>query len=214
MTVSVAENREAHDLARGPVHPAWEIDCVDGRPPVHGFDHGARRARRPADRARRQTARRRRHRPAPGRRDWPLRPFRSNARRRSPHRPSAARGCRPAGPAPDRLRSARRRAATNPSPPLLPGPATTTILLPGGCREATRSATARPAFSIRSMPGTPPAIASRSASAISVAVRSSIMVAGRVARCEIERDQGATCALSAQLPPDRSARRAEAADRR
>ncbi len=67
------------------------------------------------------------------------------------------------------------RAATKPSPPLLPGPATTATCDPGGWRAATRSATARPAFSISSMPGTPPAIVRRSASAISAVVSSSII---------------------------------------
>ena len=63
-------------------------------------------------------------------------------------------------------RSARIRAATNPSPPLLPGrtgPATGRR----GQRRETASATARPAFSISAMPDTPPAIVSRSASPIS-----------------------------------------------
>src|SRR5437762_4461439 len=68
-------------------------------------------------------------------------------------------------------RSARRRAVTNPSPPLLPGPHSTSA----GCfgqRRATASATARPAFSISAMPATPPAIVSRSASSICCGVSS------------------------------------------
>ncbi len=63
-------------------------------------------------------------------------------------------------------RSANSRAATNPSPPLLPGPQRITT----GRRDqrrATVSATARPAFSISALPDTPPAIVSRSASPIS-----------------------------------------------
>jgi hypothetical protein len=72
------------------------------------------------------------------------------------------------------LRSARMRAATKPSPPLLPGPAT--IVTDRPClRIDTASATARPAFSISVIPGVPPAIARRSASVISALVRTSIM---------------------------------------
>src|SRR5204862_5535897 len=68
-------------------------------------------------------------------------------------------------------RSVNTRAATNPSPPLLPGPHSTSA----GCfgqRRATASATARPAFSISAMPATPPAIVSRSASPICCGVSS------------------------------------------
>src|SRR5262249_28453263 len=62
------------------------------------------------------------------------------------------------------------RAATKPSPPLLPGPQRTLI----GCtdqRRETASATARPAFSIRVVPEMPLAIVSPSASAICWGVR-------------------------------------------
>ncbi len=48
------------------------------------------------------------------------------------------------------------RAQTKPSPPLLPGPATTQIAgAPRGLIATTASATARPAFSISRMPGVP-----------------------------------------------------------
>ena len=50
--------------------------------------------------------------------------------------------------------AARWRAATNPSPPLFPGPHNTTAF-PRTCRSITASATARPAFSISVSDGTP-----------------------------------------------------------
>ena len=69
---------------------------------------------------------------------------------RAPSRPS-----RTAKP-----RSRNSRAATNPSPPLLPGPQTTAIEGPAPAASAmAASATARPAFSIRTSPGTPCPIA-------------------------------------------------------
>ena len=68
-------------------------------------------------------------------------------------------------------RSASTRAATKPSPPLFPGPQSTATGC-GGHRRETASATLRPAVSISSMPGTPPAIVSRSASPICAGVRS------------------------------------------
>lgn len=73
--------------------------------------------------------------------------------------------------------SASSRAATKPSPPLLPGPQTTkTRARTGiGCtrsRKASR-AMAPPARSIKTMPGVPAAIVKRSADAISSFVRSS-----------------------------------------
>src|SRR5262249_18567144 len=77
-----------------------------------------------------------------------------------------------------------KRAATKPSPPLLPGPATTATRTPGGWRAATVSATERPAFSISSMPATPPAIVRRSASAISAGVSHSIIAAA--GQCDAE----------------------------
>ena len=54
--------------------------------------------------------------------------------------------------------SARRRATTKPSPPLLPGPQRTTIRPPDRTTRAASSATARPAASISTIPGVPPAI--------------------------------------------------------
>jgi len=68
-------------------------------------------------------------------------------------------------------RSASTRAATNPSPPLFPGPHSTNAFCCGQRRE-TASATARPAFSISAVPEMPPAIVSRSASPICGGVRS------------------------------------------
>ena len=70
-------------------------------------------------------------------------------------------------------RSASNRAATHPSPPLLPGPHSTAIRDPGGTIFAASSATARPAFSIKVRVGTPLAAARRSASAISAVVSNS-----------------------------------------
>ena len=72
-------------------------------------------------------------------------------------------------------RSLSRRPATSPSPPLLPGPATTAMRVPGGWRLETWSATARPAFSMSSMPAIPPAIVNRSACAISAVVSNSVV---------------------------------------
>ena len=60
----------------------------------------------------------------------------------------------------------RWRAATNPSPPLLPGPQSTATGRLPQCRRAV-SATARPAASISAISLTPPATAARSATAIS-----------------------------------------------
>jgi len=62
------------------------------------------------------------------------------------------------------------------SPPLFPGPQSTATGCAGHRRE-TASATLRPAFSINSMPATPPAIVSRSASPICAGVR-------RACRCQ------------------------------
>ena len=64
---------------------------------------------------------------------------------------------RPAGPgAPGSPSRASSRAATKPSPPLLPGPQATATAAPGGpASSAAASATARPAFSISVSPGTP-----------------------------------------------------------
>ncbi len=69
--------------------------------------------------------------------------------------------------------SARRRAATNPSPPLLPGPHRTRIgPLPVIARA--RAATAAPARRMRSRPGMPAAIAAASARRISSVVSNSV----------------------------------------
>src|SRR5665213_2686536 len=68
-------------------------------------------------------------------------------------------------------RSARMHAATNPSPPLFPGPHSTATGR-GGHRRLIASATARPALSISTAPATPPAIVSRSASPICRGVNS------------------------------------------
>ena len=82
---------------------------------------------------------------------------------RRPRRPSSTGKPRPAS----------SRAATNPSPPLLPGPHRTTIRPRDRASRAASSATARPAASIRTGPGVPPAIVRRSASPISAGVSSS-----------------------------------------
>ena len=90
-------------------------------------------------------------------------PQRSAARRASPR--SASRGARQ--PSRTTTPASRRiRAATNPSPPLLPGPHSTATGPPAS-RRRTTAATAAPALSIRSMPALPRAIASASARPIS-----------------------------------------------
>ncbi len=65
---------------------------------------------------------------------------------------------------------ARRRAATQPSPPLFPGPHSTTTGR-GDHRAATASATAVPARSMSRLPGTPLSIAAASAARVSATVR-------------------------------------------
>ena len=73
--------------------------------------------------------------------------------------------------------AARRRAATNPSPPLLPGPHRTRTRPSPALAPAiasTRSATAAPARRIRSRPGVPAAIAAASARRISSVVSNSV----------------------------------------
>ena len=65
------------------------------------------------------------------------------------------------------------RAATKPSPPLLPGPHKTAMRPWRGASRLASSATAAPACSISSRPGVPPAIVRRSASPISALVSSS-----------------------------------------
>src|SRR4029077_945332 len=64
------------------------------------------------------------------------------------------------------------RAATYPSPPLLPGPATTRKRATGPPSVAAASAVAVPAFSIRTDGGSPRRSASASAARVSAAVRS------------------------------------------
>ena len=64
-------------------------------------------------------------------------------------------------------------AATKPSPPLLPGPATTRIG-PSSTRPLAASATAWPALSISAKPGVPAAMLSRSARSISAVVKTSM----------------------------------------
>ena len=77
-----------------------------------------------------------------------LRPARSSVRAASAASPLSRAASPTSSTSTRKPRSARTRAATKPSPPLLPGPATTTTRAPGGWRSATASATARPAFSI------------------------------------------------------------------
>ena len=87
------------------------------------------------------------------------------------HRPSEPRGRR-AGQGGRRSPASRRwRAATKPSPPLLPGPQRTAMRAPAGAISAASSATARPAFSMSVRLGTPAATARRSARAISAVVK-------------------------------------------
>ena len=69
--------------------------------------------------------------------------------------------------------SAMSRAATKPSPPLLPGPQSTTIEPSAGSMRRASSATARPACSISVRPVTPDVMVSASACPISAGVRSS-----------------------------------------
>jgi hypothetical protein len=69
----------------------------------------------------------------------------------------------------------RSRAATKPSPPLLPGPQSTQTRAPGDSIDSAAWATARPAFSINSSDGTPAASAKASARRISSTLRSSFM---------------------------------------
>ena len=72
-----------------------------------------------------------------------------------------------------RPRAANSAAATNPSPPLFPGPATTRIG-PSAISSMATVATACPALSISANPGLPAAIVSRSARSISAGVRTSM----------------------------------------
>ena len=72
-----------------------------------------------------------------------------------------------------RPRAASSAAATKPSPPLLPLPATTTIG-PASARSIAASATAWPALSISAKPGVPAATASRSACSISDVLKTSM----------------------------------------
>jgi hypothetical protein len=72
-----------------------------------------------------------------------------------------------------RPRAASSAAATKPSPPLLPRPATT-MIGPSSTRPIAASATACPALIISAKPGVPAAIVSRSARSISVVVKTSM----------------------------------------
>ena len=72
-----------------------------------------------------------------------------------------------------RPRATSSAAATKPSPPLLPRPATTRIG-PSSTRSIAASATAWPALSISAKPGVPAAMARRSARSISAVVRTSM----------------------------------------
>src|SRR4029450_3993447 len=158
---------DAHHRAGRAVDPARQIDRIDRRCRAHGLDHGTRRAfDGPVEAGTEQRIDDDIGRPQPHR------PHRRAAPAASPLSRSAwpTKRIRTRYP-----RSARMRAAIKPSPPLLPGPATTAMRSPGGCRAATASATARPAFSMSSMLATPLAMVRRSASAISVVVSSSII---------------------------------------
>ena len=99
------------------------------------------------------------------------------------------------------------RAATKPSPPLLPGPHSTAIRAPGAAMLAASAATARPAFSISVRLGTPASTARRSARAISSVASNScpLMVpdyhAATLQRCHRTRSRpGAYCAILGQMP--------------
>ena len=119
-------DRNAHDRASGAIDAARQIDR-DHRDAagVHRLDHGAR-----------QRPRRRAARPAPNKASM-MRSQSSSAAgvasSTGPCQRSAARAASPLQPrfvadqtdAHRKPASARMRAATNPSPPLLPGPATT-----------------------------------------------------------------------------------------
>src|SRR5690242_9488220 len=70
--------------------------------------------------------------------------------------------------------SLRRRAATQPSPPLLPGPHTTNVRR-GVKRLVIASATARPAFSIKLSTGTPDAADAASTARICATVMISLL---------------------------------------
>ena len=72
-----------------------------------------------------------------------------------------------------RPRAASSAAATKPSPPLLPRPATT-MIGPSSTRPIAASATACPALIISAKPGVPAVIVSRSARSISVVVKTSM----------------------------------------
>ena len=77
----------------------------------------------------------------------------------------------------DQPAAARWRAATKPSPPLLPGPQSTTTGH-GRWRARTASATAQPAFSMSATPGTPCSAAALSARYISATLKTADMATG------------------------------------
>ena len=176
--------RAAHDLAAVAMQAARHVDGHRReRLAIDAIDELRRRCRRWAAPGPHRTARRS---PADGRREdraTAAPPRRPNCRPPRLHRPSA-RHARRAGPAaPASASPARCRAATKPSPPLLPGPHSTTTGRRAWC-AVTASATARPAASIRSMPGTPAAIAAASARAISAQVRRARSSRGSRSRTE------------------------------
>ena len=174
----LAFDRDAHHRAGGAVDAARQVDGDRPAQPMCSSPRSWRAAGpRPDGRDRRRTARRSRpprrrslrrgllERPAPARgrlRRIALEPA-ALADEKQPARYGRARpGCAPP-------RSRRRHCCRGPPPPRT---------RPALQHRAGTSATARPAFSISAMPGVPPAMVSRSASAISAVVRSSIM-AGR-----------------------------------
>src|SRR5262245_57425175 len=159
---------DAHYSAGRAVDPARQIDRIDRRCGAYGLDHGTRRALDgPVEASTEQGV------------DDNVRPHQPRQRCAATAASPLSRSASPTKRIRTRYpRSPRMRAATKPSPPLLPGPATIAIRRPGGCRAATASATARPALSIRSIPAIPLAMLRRSASAISAVVSNSI-IAGR-----------------------------------
>ncbi len=97
---------------------------------------------------------------------------------------------------------ARWRAMTKPSPPLLPGPASTRVGR-GPKRARISAAAAAPAASISRTPSTPAAMASRSAAYISSTERSACRPAPLIDPSPLSRDPGAARSAA---PPDRRRR--------
>ena len=96
-------------------------------------------------------------------------------------------------------RRASRRAATKPSPPLLPGPQKTAMRPWRGTSRVASRATAAPACSISTEPGVPPAMVSRSASVISALVKSS----GREVLGSMRKNRGECKEHFAEATPNR-----------